>query len=230
VLAVVYLIFNEGYSPSSGPGPVRTDLCAEAVRLGRLLASLMPEEAEAKGLLALMLLSESRRAARLDPARRDDDGGLVLLADQDRRLWNRQLIAEGQDLVRQCLRRNRPGPYQLQAAINAVHSDAPDAASTDWGQILSLYDQLLAVAPGPVPALNRAVAVAELYGPHEALLQLGGLGLDNFYLFHAVRGDFLRRLNRFGDAAAAYRSALELAGNDADRAFLAARLRGLGIP
>ncbi|HZN20329.1 MAG TPA: sigma-70 family RNA polymerase sigma factor, partial [Micromonosporaceae bacterium] len=155
VLAVVYLIFNEGYASSSGDRLVREDLCAEAVRLGRLLADLMPDEPEVLGLLALMLLIESRRASRTTP-----EGDLVLLADQDRTRWDRGLVAEGQALVRRCLRRNRPGPYQIQAAINAVHSDAPTAAATDWRQILRLYDQLLAIAPSPVVSLNRAVAVS----------------------------------------------------------------------
>ena len=219
VLAVVYLIFNEGYSSSSGGPLIREDLCREGIRLGRLLAALMPDEPEVKGLLALLLLTESRRAAR------ESDGGLVLLADQDRRLWDRALIAEGQELVRQCLRRNQPGPYQLQAAINAVHSDASDAAATDWRQILRLYDQLADVAPGPVVALNRAVALAELEGPEPALLLVDALGLEGYSLFHAVRADFLVRLGRNDDAAAAYRSALDLAGNAADRRFLEARLR-----
>ncbi|MET4094029.1 sigma-70 family RNA polymerase sigma factor [Arthrobacter sp. UYCu712] len=227
VLAVVYLIFNEGYSPSSGAGPVRAELCQEAIRLGRLLDALMPDEAEVKGVLALMLLIESRRAARLDPSHPDADAGQVLLPGQDRRLWDSGLIAEGQELVRQCLRRNQPGPYQLQAAINAVHSDAADAAETDWGQILRLYDQLLDVAPGPVVALNRAVAVAELEGPDAALRLVNGLGLVTYYLFHAVRADFLVRLGRTDEAAAAYTAALPLAGNAADRKFLEARLRGL---
>ena len=160
VLAVVYLIFNEGYTASSGDRLIREDLCAEAIRLGRLLAGLMPDEGEVAGLLALMLLIESRRAARTT-----GDGGLVLLADQDRSRWDRGLIAEGQAIVRRCLRRDQPGPYQIQAAINAVHSDAPSAAATDWGQILQLYDQLAVIAPGPVVALNRAVAVAEVDGP-----------------------------------------------------------------
>src|SRR5215472_7934386 len=164
VLAVVYLIFNEGYTASSGDRLARGDLCAEAIRLGRLLVELMPDEPEAMGLLALMLLIESRRAARTGP-----DGALVLLAEQDRACWDRALIAEGQDLVRCCLRRGQPGPYQIQAAINAVHSDAPTAAATDWDQVLQLYDQLLVIAPGPVVALNRAVAVAEVHGPATAL-------------------------------------------------------------
>ena len=158
VLAVVYLVFNEGHTASEGDALVRGELCREAIRLGRLLADLMPDEPEVLGLLALMLLTEARREAR-------SGDELVLLADQDRARWDRALIAEGQDLVRRCLRRAQPGPYQLQAAINAVHSDAPDAASTDWGQIVTLYDQLLALQPSPVVALNRAVAVAELEGP-----------------------------------------------------------------
>ncbi len=168
VLAVVYLIFNEGYTASAGDELVRSELCAEAIRLARLLAELMPDEPEVRGLLALLLLTEARRRARTGP-----DGSLVLLADQDRGRWDRALIAEGQELVRACLRLGRPGPYQLQAAINAVHSDAPAAADTDWGQILALYDQLIAVAPTPVVALNRCVAVAEVHGPARALELVG---------------------------------------------------------
>ncbi|HWN59526.1 MAG TPA: sigma-70 family RNA polymerase sigma factor, partial [Streptosporangiaceae bacterium] len=175
VLAVVYLIFNEGYTASSGDRLARGDLCAEAIRLGRLLVELMPDEPEALGLLALMLLTESRRAARTGP-----DRTLVLLADQDRTRWDRALIAEGQDLVRRCLRRGRPGPYQIQAAINAVHSDAPVAAATDWDQILRLYDQLLAIAPSPVVMLNRAVAMAEVEGPAVALASVDGLDLSGY--------------------------------------------------
>jgi RNA polymerase sigma-70 factor (ECF subfamily) len=219
VLAVVYLIFNEGYTASSGDRLVRGDLCAEAIRLGRLLVELMPDEPEALGLVALMVLTESRRAARTGP-----DGSLVLLADQDRARWDRELIAEGQDLVRCCLRRGRPGAYQIQAAIHAVHSDAPAAAVTDWGQILQLYDQLLVVAPGPVVALNRAVAVAEVQGPAAALTLVDGLDLDRYYLQHAIRADLLRRLGRPGEAAQAYSEALALTGNAAERAYLAARL------
>ena len=229
VLAVVYLIFNEGYNqgPADGgpaDGPARAELCAEAIRLGRLLASLMPDEPEATGLLALMLLIESRRAARFTP-----DGGLVLLAAQDRTRWDSAQAAEGQALVRQCLRRNRPGPYQFQAAINAVHSDAATAGDTDWAQILQLYDQLLTVAPGPVVALNRAVALAELRGPAPALAAVQELGLDNYYLLHAVRADFLVRLRRFPEAAEAYGRALELAGSTAERRFLEGKLRSLGV-
>jgi RNA polymerase sigma-70 factor, ECF subfamily len=222
VLAVVYLIFNEGYTASSGDRLVRGDLCAEAIRLGRLLRQLMPDEPEVMGLLALMLLVESRRAARTTP-----DGGLVLLADQDRGRWDHRLIAEGQAIVRACLARNRPGPYQLQAAINAVHSDAPAAAVTDWWQILSLYDQLLAVAPGPVVALNRAVALAEVEGPAAALAVLDGLDLDGYHLFHAIRADLLRRLGRDAEAAAAYEAAIARTRNAVERDFLQDRLASL---
>jgi RNA polymerase sigma-70 factor (ECF subfamily) len=216
VLAVVYLIFNEGYTASSGDRLARDDLCAEAIRLGRLLAQLMPDEPEVTGLLALMLLTESRRAARTAP-----DGSLVLLADQDRGHWDPALIAEGQALVRRCLRRNQPGPYQLQAAINAVHSDAPSAAATDWDQILRLYDQLLTVAPSPVVALNRAVAVAEVRGPAAALAIVERLDLGGYYLFHAIRADLLRRLGRDADAALAYQAAIAGTSNTAELAHLA---------
>ncbi|HEX6237811.1 MAG TPA: DUF6596 domain-containing protein, partial [Acidimicrobiales bacterium] len=199
------------------------DLCAEAIRLGRLLADLMPDEPEVTGLLALMLLVESRRPARTTP-----DGALVPLADQDRSRWDRVLIAEGQALVRRCLRRGRPGPYQIQAAVNAVHSDAPTAADTDWGQILRLYDQLLAVALGPVAALNRAVAVAEVDGPEAALAAVDRLDLAGYHLFHAVRADLLRRLGRDAEAAAAYGAAIDRTANAAERAFLEQRRRSLG--
>jgi len=218
VLAVIYLIFNEGYSASSGDRLVREDLCAEAIRLARLLAELMPDEPEVLGLLALLLLTESRRGARTGP-----DGTLVLLADQDRGRWDRELIDEGQAIVRACLRRNQPGPYQIQAAINAVHSDAGTAAGTDWRQILQLYDQLLAVAPTPVAALNRAVALAEVEGPQPALAVLDDLDLDAYLLYHAIRADLLRRLGRGAEAALAYDAAIALAGNAAERAFLRRR-------
>jgi RNA polymerase sigma-70 factor, ECF subfamily len=222
VLAVVYLVFNEGYAASTGDELVRRELCAEAIRLGRVLAELMPDEPEVMGLLALMLLVDSRRAARTTP-----DGRLVLLADQDRGRWDRDRIAEGQAIVRRCLRRNQPGPYQLQAAINAVHSDAPAAAATDWEQILALYDQLLALAPSPVVALNRAVAVAEVEGPEAALALVDELDLDGYHLFHAIRADLLRRLGRGPEAALAYDAAIAVAGNAAERAFLEERRRGL---
>jgi RNA polymerase sigma-70 factor (ECF subfamily) len=222
VLAVLYLIFNEGYAASSGDDLVRADLCAEAIRLGRLLAGLMPDEPEVAGLLALMLLAQSRQAARTSA-----DGGLVLLADQDRGTWDRALITEGQAIVRACLRRNQPGPYQIQAAINAVHSDAATAAATQWDQIVQLYDQLLAVAPGPVARLHRAVAVAEVAGPDAGLAELAGLPLADYYLFHAIRADLLRRAGRAGEAATAYRAALELCGNATEREFLCGRLESV---
>ncbi|MDT0482009.1 RNA polymerase sigma factor [Streptomyces doebereineriae] len=211
VLAVVYLIFNEGYGGTA-------DLCTEAVRLGRLLAELMPDEPEVTGLLALMLLVESRRAARIDAS-----GELVPLSEQDPGRWDRALIAEGQSLVRRCLRRNQPGPYQIQAAIQAVHSDAP----TDWGQVHRLYDQLMAVAPGPVVALNRAVAVAETDGPAQALALVDALDLDGYHVLHAVRADLLRRLGRHAEAADAYAKAAELTENPAERTYLEHRRRSL---
>jgi RNA polymerase sigma-70 factor, ECF subfamily len=215
VLAVVYLIFNEGYTASSGGSLVREDLCREAIRLGRLLVELIPDEPEVRGLLALMLLIESRRGARTTK-----EGELVLLADQKRDLWNRHLIAEGQALVRQCLVRNRPGPYQIQAAINAVHSDARIASATDWKQILQLYDQLLMMTPTPVVALNRAVAVAEVEGPNAALALVDRLQLADYHLFHAIRADLLRRLGRIDEAALAYAAAIDLTDNAREREFL----------
>ncbi|MBA8963183.1 RNA polymerase sigma-70 factor (ECF subfamily) [Rhodococcus percolatus] len=215
VLAVVYLIFNEGYTASSGDRLTRADLCAEAIRVGRVLAALMPDEPEVTGLLALMVLIESRRDARTD-----GDGRLVLLPDQDRSRWDRDLVAEGQSLVRKCLRRNTPGQYQIQAAINAVHSDAATAADTDWWQILQLYDQLMPLAPSPVVALNRAVAVAEVRGPEEGLALVDQLDLGNYHLYHAVRADLLRRLGRSGEAARAYDAARDRTENVVEREFL----------
>ena len=188
------------------------------MRLARLLAALMPDEPEVAGLLALLLLTWARREARTTA-----DGALVLLTDQDRRRWDRDMIAEGQDLVRACLRRGQPGPYQIQAAINAVHSDAAAAPLTDWGQILALYDQLQVLVPTAVVALNRCVAVAEVSGPAAALAQLDTLDLDSYHLFHATRADLLRRLGRPEQAVAAYDAAIARAGNGAERTFLESR-------
>jgi RNA polymerase sigma-70 factor (ECF subfamily) len=219
VLGVLYLIFTEGHRASAGRRLVREDLCGEAIRLARVLATLMPDEPEVLGLLALMLLGESRRRARTTP-----DGGLILLADQDRSRWDRELIAEGHAIVRRCLRRDQPGPYQIQAGIQAVHADAPTAAATDWDQIVALYDQLMALAPTPVVALNRAVAVAEVDGPEPALALVDRLELEELGLYHAVRADLLRRLGRDAEAADAYAAALARTENEAERGFLAGRL------
>jgi RNA polymerase sigma-70 factor (ECF subfamily) len=218
VLAVVYLIFNEGYTASSGDRLVRDELCAEALRLGRLLVELMPDDPESMGLLALLLLIDSRRAARLSPG-----GDLMLLADQNRSLWDRELIAEGQALLRRCLQRNEPGPYQIQAAINAVHSDAEDAAKTDWPQILKLYNHLMSLAPSPVVALNRAVALCEVKGPKIALAAVDELELRTYYLFHSIRADFLRRLGRNDESVLAYDAAIACCENAAERSFLQRR-------
>jgi RNA polymerase sigma-70 factor (ECF subfamily) len=225
VLTVVYLIYNEGYSATSGEELVRSDLSSEAIRLARLLTDLMPDEPEAVGLLALLLLTESRRAARTTR-----QGSMVLLADQDRNLWDRKLIEEGQTLVRACLRRNRPGPFQIQGAIAAVHTDAPTAAETDWGQILRLYDLLMIESPTPVVALNRAVAVAEVDGVPEALSLLDGLGLDRYHLFHATRAELFHRLGRVDAADVAYGEALALVTNQAERRFLEERRRTNSSP
>jgi RNA polymerase sigma-70 factor (ECF subfamily) len=222
VLAVLYLIFNEGYAASAGPQLTREDLCTEAIRLARQLRELLPDQPEVLGLLALMLLIDSRRRARTS-----ETGELLPLAEQDRGRWDRGLIAEGQSIVRECLRRNQPGPYQIQAAINAVHSDAPTAATTDWSQILQLYDQLMACAPSPVVALNRAVAVAETAGAAAALAIVDGLPLDDYDLHHAVRADLLRRLDRRVEAARAYEQAIARTQNRAECRFLEQALERL---
>jgi len=222
VLAVVYLIFNEGYSGTGGDNLVRADLCREAIRLGRLLVELAPDEPEVVGLLALMLLIDARRSARTNP-----DGMLIPLREQDRDAWNQRLIAEGQLLVRVCLERNRPGPYQIQAAINAVHADARTSDATAWAQILALYDLHMSIAPSAVVELNRAVAVAEVDGPAAALAIVDRLGLADYRVYHAIRADLLRRLGRREDAATAYRLAIATSGNAGERAFLAAELQKL---
>jgi RNA polymerase sigma-70 factor, ECF subfamily len=227
VLAVVYLIFNEGYA-ATADSLVRLDLCTEGIRLARVLAELMPEEPETQGLLALLLLLHSRSAARVAA-----DGSLIRLAEQDRRRWDRGLMAEGQAIVRACVQRGRPGRYQIEAAINAVHSVAPSIDSTDWQAILTLYDQLHALAPTPVVALNRAVALAEVRGPAAGLAavdELHSAGLDNYYLFHASRADLLRRLGRTTEAAAAYASARALTANPVEQAFLDTQRETLSRP
>jgi RNA polymerase sigma-70 factor (ECF subfamily) len=221
VLAVVYLIFNEGYSTSSGDELLRTELCDEAIRLGRLLITLIPQESEVLGLLALMLLIDARRDARTV------GGHLVLLSEQDRALWDDSKIDEGRTLLGICLTRIRPGPYQLQAAINAVHTDAPSAARTDWQQILELYDQLMAIAPSAVVALNRAVAVAEVHGVERALKLVDAIDLPKYHLRHAVRADLLRRIGRTADASSAYRAALEYCENKKEREFLLRQCQSL---
>jgi RNA polymerase sigma-70 factor (ECF subfamily) len=222
VLAVVFLIFNEGYLASAGDEAVRADLADEAIRLGRVLRRLLPDEAEVAGLLALMLLTDARRASRVA------GGELVPLPEQDRGGWNRALIAEGHDLVRECLTRARatargPGRFQLLAAVNAVHTDAPSWPDTDWRQIAALYDQLAAVDPGPVVALNRAIAIAELDGPHVGLAEVDRLDLASYHAWHATRADLLRRLGRPGEARAAYDAAIAATTNPAEQAFLTRR-------
>ncbi len=216
VLAVLYLIFNEGHVASTGDELSRADLCAEAIRLARVVHELLPDEPEVMGLLALMLLSESRRAARTDA-----DGALVPLGEQDRTRWHLTLIDEGHALVRRCLARDEPGPYQVQAAINAVHADATSAAATAWAQIVALYDHLLEIAPSPIAALNRAVAVAEVSGPAVALALVDALALDDYYLFHAIRAELLARLGL--DADAAYTAAIARTENTRERAHLERR-------
>jgi RNA polymerase sigma-70 factor (ECF subfamily) len=225
VLSVLYLVFNEGYLASGADAdPVREDLCTEAIRLTRQLrevAAPLGPQPEVDGLLALMLMLEARRPARVE------DGVLVTLEAQDRTRWDAALIDEGHTIVRACLALNRPGPYQLQAAINAVHTDALDVSMTDWSQIVQLYDQLFALQPSPVVALNRAVAVAELDGPEVALAIVDGLDLATYHAWHATRADLLRRLGRYDEARAAYDDAIGLAGNSAERAWLTLRRDGL---
>jgi RNA polymerase sigma-70 factor (ECF subfamily) len=220
VLAVLYLIYNAGADPTATPAA--DGLRAEAIRLARVLTGLLADEPEATGLLALLLLTESRFRSRTTA-----NGALVLLRDQDRSTWDRALIAEGHELVRACLRRDRPGPYQLQAAINAVHTDAASVAETDWHQILTLYDQLLALTPTPVVALNRAIAVGEVHGPQAALDLVDGLDLPGYHAFHATRADLLRRLGRPAEAAGAYDTAAALAPDSAERDHLDARAAAL---
>lgn len=218
VLAAISLIFTEGHTATSGDEVHRTDLSTEALRLGRVLVELMPDEPEAVGLLALMLLSDARRAARTD-----QHGELVRLADQDRQLWDGAQIDEGHALVRACLRRNRPGPFQIQAAIAAVHADAATAATTDWDQIVALYDQLFTIRPNDVVAVNRAVAVAEAYGVAAGLAEIDAIDaarVTDFQPYHATRADLLARNGRLSEAADAYERAIALTPNRTERAFL----------
>jgi RNA polymerase sigma-70 factor (ECF subfamily) len=223
VLRVLYLVFNEGYDATSGDALIRHELCAEAIRLARVVSSLMPGEPEVQGLLALLLLTDARRPARVGPG-----GELVRLEDQDRSLWSRAEIDQGSALVEHALRTGRVGPYQLQAAIAAVHDEARSAAETDWPQILGLYEVLLRVAPSPVVALNRAVAVAQVSGPEAGLAAVDALAgdpaLDGYRYLHSTRADFLRRLGRWGEAAAAYERALDLTANAPERTFLERRI------
>ena len=222
VLATIYLVFTEGHTATAGDGLLRPALTSEAIRIGRTLVGLLPGEPEAAGLLALMLLTEART-----PARVSGDGELVRLADQDRTRWDRTLIDEGHELVRSCLARNRPGPYQLQAAIAAVHTDASTAHATDWAQIVALYDHLLQLRPNDVVALNRAVAVMELSGPQAALDAIDGIDLATYHLYHATRGEALRRAGRTAEAAAALQRAASLTTNAIERRHLEHQLAGL---
>ena len=220
VLAVVYLVHNAGLTD-----PAEASLCPEAIRLARILQTLIPDEPEVDGLLALLLLTESRRASRIRP-----DGSLAVLGEQDRRQWDRTMVDEGLAIVRRCLRRNQPGAYQLEAAINAVHADAATFAQTDWSQIAALYDQLLELAPTPVVALNRAIAIGEVHGPAVALALVDELTLDGYYPFHATRGDLLARLGRSSEAKDAYHHAAALAPTAAERDFLSHGGRGTPPP
>ncbi len=218
VLAALYLILNEGYLSSRPDVAIRADLCTEAIRLARILADLVPDESEAAGLLALMLLTEARRTARIE------NGSLVSLPEQRRWQWDADLIAEGHAIVRECLRRNRPGPYQVQACINAVHTEATTASETDWRQIVALYDQLFSLISTPVVAMNRAIAVAEVEGPEAGLAILNTLDLNGYHAFDAARADLLRRRGSLAQAASAYFRAIELTANSAERRFLAGRI------
>jgi RNA polymerase sigma-70 factor (ECF subfamily) len=226
VLAVVYLVFNEGYVATTGDALVRRELCDEAIRLGRMLDALLPAEPEVEGLLALMLLHDARRPARTGPA-----GELITLEEQDRSLWDRDRVREGTLVLETALRRRRPGPYQLQAAISALHDEAASAEDTDWPQIAALYGELMRIGPSPVVALNRAVAIAMARGPEAGLLLIDGIEADgrlrDYQPLHAARADLLRRAGR-AEAAAAYRRAIELSSNAAERAYLERRLAEVG--
>jgi RNA polymerase sigma-70 factor (ECF subfamily) len=219
VLAVLFLVFNEGYLATGEGAPIRAELTAEAIRLARILRQLLPDEPEVAGLLGLLVLIDARRESRIR------NGQLVPLAEQDRAGWDQTLIAEGHALVRECLAINRPGRYQILAAINAVHTDAPTATATDWSQVVALYDQLTRLDPSPIVALNRAVAVAELDGPEVALALVERLPLTDYHAWHAARADLLRRLGRSEEAKAAYDAAIDATGNSAERAYLG-RKRG----